>query len=140
MSPFEELVLKIVRTIPPGHVMSYGQVALYAGKPGHAREAGVAMRTLGDQPNFPWWRVLNSQGIVSIAGNPDANAQMQQELLQKEGIEFTKPFHLDMDRYRYYADEVELKKIGKDIGMEDWIIASALHKYGKPSKTGELGL
>jgi len=136
MNPFEELVLKIVRTIPAGRVMSYGQIALYAGNPNHAREAGHAMRTLGDTPDFPWWRVLNSAGKISIAGNPDANAVMQQDLLKQEGVEFPIPFELDMDRYRYYADRAALEALGVD----EWIIKSALYKYGPPTTTQGLGL
>ena len=136
MSPFEETVLKIVRAIPSGRVMSYGQIALYAGKPGHAREAGAAMRSLGKQPNFPWWRVLNSAGEISIAGNPDADARMQQDLLLKEGVVFRVPFKLDFDRYCYHAEENALKKFG----LDDWIIKSALYKYGPKAHTQGLGL
>lgn len=136
MTSFEEKVLQIVRTIPSGHVMSYGQVALYTGNPNHAREAGAAMRSLGDQTNFPWWRVLNSEGRISIADNPDADAEMQQELLKKEGVEFIEPFLLDITRYRYYAEEAALR----DLGLDDWITQSALHKYGKPTGTQSLGL
>jgi methylated-DNA-protein-cysteine methyltransferase-like protein len=136
MSPFEEQVLKIVRAIPPGRVMSYGQIALYAGQPGHAREAGAAMRSLGDQPDFPWWRVLNSAGKISIAGNADANAEMQQMLLKKEGVEFAKPFQLDMARYLHYATKAELE----ELGLGDWIVQSALHKYGRPPETPGLGI
>lgn len=135
MNPFEQEVLKIVRTIPPGRVMSYGQIALYTGNPNHSREVGHAMRTLGDQPDFPWWRVLNSAGHLSINGNPDANAHMQQELLMKEGVEFPTPFKLDMDRYRYYAEQSALEALG----ASDWIIKSALYKYGPPNVPG-LGL
>lgn len=136
MSPFEEAVLTIVRAIPPGRVMSYGQIALYAGKPGHAREAGFAMRTLGGTPDFPWWRVLNSQGKISIAGNPGASAIEQQELLKKEGVEFRVPFSIDMRQYQYHAKETDLEKLG----LSDWIKKSALHKYGEPEETGTLGI
>jgi methylated-DNA-protein-cysteine methyltransferase-like protein len=136
MSPFEERVLSIVRAIPPGRVMSYGQVALYAGKPNGAREAGAAMRALGGQPGFPWWRVLNSAGELSIAGNERANAEMQKELLQKEGVAFAGPYRLDIDRYRFHAEAGTLAKLG----LEDWVIRSALYKYGSPVATGDLGL
>jgi methylated-DNA-protein-cysteine methyltransferase-like protein len=136
MSPFEETVLKIVRAIPPGRVMSYGQVALYAARPNGAREAGAAMRSLGDTPDFPWWRVLNSAGEISISGNPDANAVMQRDLLQKEGVAFGGSFKLDMDKYRWHAEEDALRALG----LDDWIVKSALYKYRKPESTGSLGL
>jgi methylated-DNA-protein-cysteine methyltransferase-like protein len=116
--------------------MSYGQVALYAGHPNGAREAGAAMRTLGKEPDFPWWRVMNSAGELSIAGNADANAVMQQDLLKDEGVEFPTPFKLDIDRYRWYAEEQVLKAFG----LDDWIIKSAVYKYGRPVGTESLGL
>lgn len=135
MSPFEATVLKIVRAIPPGKVMSYGQIALYAGKPGTAREVGGAMRSLGKEPAFPWWRVLNSEGRLSISGNADANARMQQELLEKEGVVFHAPLLLAMDRYMHHATEEELRAFG----LDDLLLRSALHKYG-PSANQRLDL
>jgi methylated-DNA-protein-cysteine methyltransferase-like protein len=116
--------------------MSYGQLALYAGKPGHAREAGYAMRSLGGTPNFPWWRVLNSQGKISISGNPSADAVLQQDLLKQEGVEFRVPFSVDMRRYQHHAKEADLIKLG----LDDWVKKSALHKYGGPEETGSLGI
>jgi methylated-DNA-protein-cysteine methyltransferase-like protein len=136
MSPFEDMVLKIVHAIPSGHVMSYGQVALYAGRPNGAREAGAAMRSLGRTPGFPWWRVLNSAGEISIAGNPDANAVMQRDLLQKEGVAVSDAFRLDMSRYRWHAEEGALRALG----MDDWIVKSALYKYGAKEAPPSLGL
>jgi methylated-DNA-protein-cysteine methyltransferase-like protein len=136
MSPFEERIFHIVRAIPAGRVMSYGQVALYAGKPNGAREAGAAMRSLGSRPDFPWWRVLNSAGELSIAGNELADAEMQKTLLQKEGVAFAGPYRLDIGRYRFHAEAGTLAKLG----LEDWVIRSALHKYGLPVQTGDLGL
>lgn len=135
LSLFEEKVLRIVRSIPSGKVMSYGQIALYAGCPNHAREAGAAMRTLGPQENFPWWRVLNSAGKLSIADNPQADAHMQQSLLEKEGVEFRAPLQLDMARYRHHARETELKALG----LDDLLTRSAMHKYGE-SPNQSLGI
>lgn len=136
MSPFEDTVLKIVRAIPPGRVMSYGQVALYAGKVNGAREAGNAMRALGKESDFPWWRVLNSAGEISIAGNPDANAVMQRDHLLKEGVAVSDSFRLDMDTYRWRAEESALHALG----LDDWIVKSAVYKYGPPKGTQSLGL
>ena len=53
MKPFEEAVLAVVRNIPKGRVMSYGQIAKCIGAPKVAREVGWAMHTLGGTPDFP---------------------------------------------------------------------------------------
>lgn len=54
-----ERVLAVVRRIPPGRVLSYGDVARLAPAP-TAREVGqVMLRHGGDTP---WWRVLRADG------------------------------------------------------------------------------
>ena len=56
---FTERVLEIVETIPPGRVMTYGDVAWTFGRPG-ARAVGMVMRSHGS--SVPWWRVLRAGG------------------------------------------------------------------------------
>ena len=101
MSPFQESVLKIVRTIPPGKVMSYGQIAALLGSPRAAREVGWTMHNLGGEPDFPWWRVLNNKGYISIKSGYGDMATTQQKLLEAEGVEFTRDYTLDIEQYRY---------------------------------------
>jgi alkylated DNA nucleotide flippase Atl1 len=56
---FEELVLAVVEQIPPGRVMSYGDVAEYLGR-GGPRQVGRVMAHSGG--SVPWWRVLHADG------------------------------------------------------------------------------
>jgi methylated-DNA-protein-cysteine methyltransferase-like protein len=58
-------------------VVSHGQVAAYIGTPRAARQVGWAMRSLEGTPSFPWWRVLNSAGRLTIKGNQFNTAQLQ---------------------------------------------------------------
>ena len=56
---FDEAVHDVVVTIPPGKVMSYGDIAEYLGA-GGPRQVGAAMsRSAGD---VPWWRVVHADG------------------------------------------------------------------------------
>lgn len=105
MTIFEEAVLRVVRTIPKGKVMSYGQIARYIGAPKAAREVGWSMHTLGGTPDFPWWRVLNSKGKISLKEDWDNSPQTQQSLLESEGITFVSNLTIDIEKYRYHADE-----------------------------------
>lgn len=66
MQPSDELdpglverVLEVVRRIPAGRVLSYGDVARLASTP-TAREVGQVMLRHGD--HTPWWRVLRADG------------------------------------------------------------------------------
>jgi len=56
---FVEAVLEVVGDIPPGHVMTYGQVAAVLGSRG-ARVVGQVMARYGS--DVPWWRVIRASG------------------------------------------------------------------------------
>lgn len=81
---FFEKIYEIVKTIPYGTVMSYGQVARLAGNGRMARQVGWAMRACG--PEIPWHRVVNRQG--RLIPDPDGKVR-QRKLLEEEGILFT---------------------------------------------------
>lgn len=57
---FLDAVLEIVRAIPPGRVMTYGDVAAVLGSRG-ARLVGQIMARHGE--HVPWWRVVRSGGL-----------------------------------------------------------------------------
>lgn len=59
-SAFTDAVLAIVAATRPGEVVTYGEVAAEAGRPGAARAVGHALRTHGS--SVPWWRVVNARG------------------------------------------------------------------------------
>jgi alkylated DNA nucleotide flippase Atl1 len=53
-------VLEVVDSIPPGHVLSYGDVAALLGSRA-ARAVGSVMRRYGHA--HPWWRVVRAGGL-----------------------------------------------------------------------------
>jgi methylated-DNA-protein-cysteine methyltransferase-like protein len=77
LGPFARAVRRIVRAIPRGRVLSYGEVALRAGRPGGARAVVRALHQLDD---IPWWRVVRSDGTLA----PEV-AREQGQLLAAEG-------------------------------------------------------
>jgi alkylated DNA nucleotide flippase Atl1 len=58
-TPYVEQVLAVVESIPPGRVMSYGDVAEYVGS-GGPRQVGRVMSEYGG--GVPWWRVIRTDG------------------------------------------------------------------------------
>ncbi|WP_235558210.1 MGMT family protein [Sphaerimonospora mesophila] len=58
-SPYAERVLDVVERIPPGKVMSYGDIAEYLGE-GGPRQVGRVMSEWGG--GVPWWRVVHADG------------------------------------------------------------------------------
>ncbi|GAA5513134.1 DNA base-flipping protein [Deinococcus carri] len=109
---FRERVLALVARIPPGRVMTYGQLALLAGRPGPggARLAGFVLGSLaggaqsGDA-QLPWQRVINAQGRVSTykLGFGD----MQERLLEAEGVTFDASGRCDLARLQWWPEEEE---------------------------------
>lgn len=99
MANFYEAAYVLVRTIPKGRVMSYGQVAAVLGQPRAARAVGYAMmHSTGITPKVPWQRVVNRYGGISTGGEPDRPGR-QRALLESEGVAFGKDGTLDMKRY-----------------------------------------
>lgn len=112
-SAWEE-VYEIVRLIPSGKVMNYGQIAALCSRPLSARAVGWAMH---DCPaDVPWHRVVDAAGRCSadrVAGNPPGR---QRALLEAEGVEFADGGTLDMARYRFEVGPYDLAELAVDGG------------------------
>jgi methylated-DNA-protein-cysteine methyltransferase-like protein len=84
---YRERVYKIVRRIPAGRVMTYGQIAEILSEGYTPRTVGFVMHACPD--GTPWHRVLNAQGGCSTG--PILLPQNKQQLmLEHEGVAFDK--------------------------------------------------
>ena len=90
MVSFAEQVYDIVGQIPPGKVISYGQIAAMLGYPRGARQVGWAMRHC--PADLPWQRVVLADG--SIAGG--GFAALRRAALEEEGVTFLSNGRVDM--------------------------------------------
>ncbi|MFQ5743116.1 MAG: MGMT family protein [Acidobacteriota bacterium] len=100
-SSWEE-VYEIVRLIPPGRVMNYGQIARLLSRPLTARAVGWALH---DCPrDVPWHRVVNASGGCSTDSLPNTSSGSQRALLEAEGVEFGADGTVDLDRYRWVSE------------------------------------
>lgn len=79
---FAARVLAVVRRIPPGRVVTYGQVAELAGRPKAARAVGNIMRTCG-RPDVPCHRVVAAGGRLGGFGGSES---LKRALLRAEGV------------------------------------------------------
>ena len=61
---FVAAVRAVVRSVPAGEVITYGEIALEAGHPGQSRAVGKVLALGDDDPTepLPWWRVVNAAG------------------------------------------------------------------------------
>ena len=81
MTEFAERVRDVVRALPSGDVVTYGEVAAMAGKPGAARGAGAVLASSGGD-DLPWWRVVYASGRLA----PGKEA-VQARHLRREGVD-----------------------------------------------------
>jgi methylated-DNA-protein-cysteine methyltransferase-like protein len=92
---YRERVYDIVRQIPTGRVMTYGQIAEILGEGYTARTVGYVMHG-ADSENVPWQRVINAQGKCST-GKMTLPVNLQQSILESEGIEFNASGKCDLN-------------------------------------------
>ena len=92
-------VWKVVKGIPRGHVLTYGEVARLAGMSRAARRVSQAMRRAPRGMKLPWHRVINAQGKISIPQDSPGH-QRQKELLEREGVVFLNG-KIDLERFGY---------------------------------------
>lgn len=91
---FRERVEMIVRQIPRGRVMTYGQIAALAGSAYAARIVG-GIAHFGD-PDLPWQRVVNKQGGLA-SGYPGGRSGHKQ-VLEAEGIVISDDDKVDVSK------------------------------------------
>ncbi len=72
--------------IPPGKVLTYGQVARLIGQPKAARAVGNALATNMDAPIIPCHRVIGSDGKMHGYSAP-GGIHRKIKLLKKEGYD-----------------------------------------------------
>ena len=78
-------IFAVLKSIPPGRVATYGQVARLAGLPGAARLVGNQLHKLPEGTQLPWHRVVNAQGKISLPADSAGYTEQMTRLLV-EGV------------------------------------------------------
>ena len=92
-----ERIIEVLRALPEGVVVSYGQVAAMSGLPRGARQVVRILSSMSRSRGLPWWRVLRKDGSIAL-GEGDG-AELQRSLLESEGVEVSPAGKVDMARY-----------------------------------------
>lgn len=98
---FRERVEAIVAQIPPGRVMTYGQLAALCGNARAGRIVG-GIAHFGN-PALPWQRVVNKQGGLA-AGYPGGRMAHRQHL-ESEGVKVSDGYKVDVQRLLWWPAE-----------------------------------
>lgn len=97
---FRDRVHAIVRAIPRGRVITYGQIALLAGKPHGAREVGWIAHAGG--AGLPWQRVVNHMG--GLAKGFTGGREGHRRALRRDGIRIRPGGRVDLKRHLWWPD------------------------------------
>jgi methylated-DNA-protein-cysteine methyltransferase related protein len=76
---FAEQAEAVIRALRPGEVVTHGEVAADAGRPGAARAVGHLLAT--QSADLPWWRVVAANGRL-VPGHEAEHARR----LAAEGV------------------------------------------------------
>ncbi|RBP51306.1 MGMT family protein [Arenicella xantha] len=103
MTSYYQQVYDLVRSIPEGKVVTYGQIAKLIDRPRYARQVGYALAALPAGHDVPWHRVVNARGEISRRAVSDYE-DYQQILLEDEGVEFELNGRIDLKSYQWVPD------------------------------------
>ncbi|GHE72681.1 MGMT family protein [Streptomyces griseoaurantiacus] len=102
---YVERVLEVAELIPPGRVMTYGDVAEWL-EEGGPRQVGRAMALYGSA--VPWWRVVRADGVLLPGHELRALGHYREEGTPLKGASRSAEGHmprLDMARARWDGAE-----------------------------------
>jgi methylated-DNA-protein-cysteine methyltransferase-like protein len=94
MQPFTAEVVRVLKEIPEGYVVTYGQVARMAGSPRAARQVVRILHTMSEKHGLPWHRVVNVRGEIAISDDETKN--LQRMLLESEDVLFLADGRVDL--------------------------------------------
>jgi methylated-DNA-protein-cysteine methyltransferase related protein len=99
LEQFTAKAIEIIKRIPEGKVMTYGQIATKAGSPRAARQVVRILHSMSEKHQLPWHRVMNAKGEIGIQ---DEELFINQKmLLENEGIKFDGEGSINIELYRY---------------------------------------
>ena len=93
----QQKVYELLRTIPCGMVVTYGDLAQMLGNKKWARAVGNALHENPDGDNYPCYKVVNARGELSLA-YAFGGIEAQKRRLEAEGIVVTGN-KIDLERY-----------------------------------------
>lgn len=96
---FTRAVKNLLKQVPAGRVVTYGQVARAAGKPRAARQVAWILHSSSGKDQLPWHRVVNRLGRISL---PEDKGGMEQRVrLEGEGVVVSPAGRVDLTQFQH---------------------------------------
>ena len=96
---FRDSVWEFVRSVPPGKVVTYGQVAALLGAPRAARAVGTVLYNTPRSAEVPCQRVVNRWGRLAPTYGWGGMEQHKVEL-EAEGVHVRPDYTVDLEKYQ----------------------------------------
>ncbi len=111
-TPFTREVKRVLRSVPRGRVVTYGQVAALAGRDGAARGVAWILHSSSDAASLPWHRVIGGRGTISLPRGrgrgtctpgtcPRGGFDEQKKRLVAEGVAVGPGGRIDLKLYQW---------------------------------------
>jgi methylated-DNA-protein-cysteine methyltransferase-like protein len=98
-SPFTRKAKEVIRAVPRGRVVTYGQVAALAGRERAARGVAWILHSSSDAAGLPWHRVINGRGGISLGRG--RGFEEQKKRLAAEGVAVGRSGRVDLKRFQW---------------------------------------
>jgi methylated-DNA-protein-cysteine methyltransferase-like protein len=105
---FTSEVIRLIKAIPRGKVVTYGQIAYMTGLYPSVRRVVWILHSCSEKEGLPWHRVVNRKGSISL--KPGAGYEKQKNLLMREGVIFNGKDRIDLEKFLWEPDEDFLEK------------------------------
>lgn len=102
MQEFTKQAIEIMKSIPQGKVMSYGQVARLAGSPKGARQVVRILHSMSEKEGIPWHRIVNVKGEIAMQDHEGRYTQRM--LLEEEGLAVEPGGKVSLERYQHFPE------------------------------------
>lgn len=108
MTELTRRIVAMISAVPYGKVVAYGQVAELCEHKGAARQVSWTLRTQSSKNDLPWHRIIGSGGKISLKNE---SGDLQQRLLEEEGVEVDNQMRIDMKQYGWYPTPDVVERI-----------------------------
>lgn len=84
MTELEQQMINVLKNIQMGELMTYKEVAVFAGYPTCARQVSRVLKKYSSEYNLPWQRVVGSGYKISLKNFE--GFEIQRKMLEEEGF------------------------------------------------------
>jgi len=93
-------IIETILAIPKGKVTCYREVAARAGLCNGARQVVRVLHSMSEKYSLPWYRILKADGTIALESG--AGAELQAELLRKEGVKVSDKGAVDLEKFLWH--------------------------------------